>query len=371
MIDNMPFYTNDRKSMQNAYNSPLLIFVENTQKANTKTGEIYYINKRKYLNLSFTFKLNDKEVLQELRVRGSIHTFYNRGLHNANILTFKNLIKTLDKYSFLFGLDLSKCKLSPLENGTNIYLNDFSEYKVNDIIQNTHCEKRKMFNRNNGIETSLISGTSKSEVRIKFYSKSDDYPKYCTNTLRIEDKLTKIRGLNKKGIIYVSDLYKIENHIILFEKHLNNISNIVLYDYTMQIPKNSKFIKIARDFKNPIYWRKLINDCKNNIVYDTKYNEKVELLNSLSFRYGSNILKKIKQHIEDQSLICLGLCNFNLYKITKTPKNAPYKKLKNAQLYIRCIPCTYKVYKQCKEFKNNYFNLKLSFKNSSIVISKY
>lgn len=338
MLDNMPFYTEDRVSMQKAYYNTLLVFVEITEKADPKTGEIYYISKNKYLNLTFTFRLNNEKSLERLTVRGSVHTFFNKGLHNANIITFKDFTKSLDSYTELFGIDLKKCRLLPFEYGNNLFLNEFSNYDVDDIIMHTYCIKRKMFNCNAGIETSKISGRSTNEVRIKFYSKSANYPKYCKNTLRIEDKLTKVRGVEKKGIVYVSDLYKIENHFILLEKHLENISKIVLYDYTMVIPKNSKYVKEARKFSNPSYWRKLINNCKKGEEYDTKYNDKVNLLNFLSKEYGQNMLACFVQIIENQSLKALGVCGFSKFIISRKPKYAQYKKPKNAQLYIECIP---------------------------------
>ncbi|MFL0088547.1 hypothetical protein [Tenacibaculum maritimum] len=307
LIDNLPFYTIDEDNMQNAYNSPLLVFIEKIEKVNFKTGEIYYINKRKYLNLTFSFKIDSQEKLQELTVRGSVHKFYNGGLHNANTMSFNDFKTTLDKYVSLFGLDLTKCELLPFEYGTNLYLNEFSNYNIDNIILNTYCVKRKMFNCNAGIDTSLISGTSKTEVRIKFYSKSAEYPKYCNNTLRIEDKLTKTRGVTSKGINYVSDLYDIKNHKILLEKHLENISNIVLYDYTMKIPKNSKYLTLSKKYRNPIFWKKLIRNCKNGKEYNTKYNEEVGKLNSMSKKYGSNILQILLQQTKNQSLKGLNL----------------------------------------------------------------
>lgn len=341
MIDNLPFYTEDDNSMHNAYNCGLLDFIETKEKIYTSTGELYYIKNLKYLNLFFSFRTNSIGKFQKLTIRGSIHTFYNNGKHNANILTFEDFKITLNKYSSLFGIDLTKCKLLPLENGTNLFLNDFSIYKVNDIIENTFCVKRKMFSHNAGIDTSLISGTSKTEVRIKFYSKSANFPELCCNTLRIEDKLTKIRGLNNKNIVSVSDLYNIKNHIILLEKHLDNMSKIVIYDYTIKMPKKSKFLNVSKELSNPVFWRKLIKRCKNKEEYDTKYNEKVNQLNNLSKKYGSNILQHLVQHSKKQSLRALGLCYFSEFKILKSPKNAPLIKLKNAQSYIGCNPCTF------------------------------
>ncbi len=329
--------------MLSAYNCSLLEFVENIEKADEGTGELYHIYKRKYLNLSFSFILDSQKIFKKLTVRGSVHTFYNNGLHNANVMSFRAFTTTLDKYYSLFGIDLTKCKLHPLEYGTNLYLSEFSDYNVDEIIQYTFCVKRKMFSYNGGIDTSLISGTRNNEVRIKFYSKSADYPKYCNNALRIEDKLTKSRGLTKKGIVFVSDLYDVTNHIILLEKHLENLSNIVLFDYTINIPRNSKYAIIARRLNSSDYWRKLIKECRKKQVYDTKYNDEVALLNMLSEKYGTNMLQKLMQYVEKQTLTALGVCDFNKFDIIKTPKNALLKKPKNAQLHIPCIPNAYNI----------------------------
>ena len=339
----MPFETKDKKSINNAYNCKSLTFIENTEKVKYKTGEIYYLYKRKYLNLTFTFRLDGNKEFEKLTVRGSIHTFSNKGVHNANILTFEYFVKYLNKYVSLFGINLQKCVLLPPENGTSIFLNEFNTtFKDYDIIDNTFCVKRILFAPNRGVQTSLISGTSSTELRTKVYSKSSqsNFYKYCDNALRIEDKPTKSRGLKKKGIILVSDLYDINNHIILLEWHLENMSKIVLYDYTIKVPKNSKYVKDIKELRHQSNWKKIIKECRNKEVYNTKYNDKVALLNMLSKKYGSNILQKLIEYTKNQTLKALGLCSFNEYKIMKIPKNAQLIKPKNAQLYIGCNLCT-------------------------------
>ena len=92
-----------------------------------------------------------------------------------------------------------------------------------------------------------------------------------------------------------------------------------------------------------ITWGAKIKDCKNSKVYDTKYNEKVKLLNKLSKTYGTNLLQKLIQRIKYQTLKDLRLCNYNTFKISKTPKNALLRKPKNAPLYIWCIPYPYNI----------------------------
>lgn len=305
----MPFKTSDKISMLNAYNTPVLEFHSNLELVNKKTGELYYLKKRKYLNLTFTFKVDSQEKLKELTVRGSVHTFSNKGLHNANIMTFKTFTQVLDTYTSLFGINLSKCRLLPFEYGTNIYLNDFGNYEMDDIISNSICLKRKMFNSNRGYTSSFVTGTIKNEVRNKIYSKSILQPQYCENTLRIEDQYKKSRGLEKHAI-YVSDLYNKKAHIGLLEKFTNNLKNWVIYDFTMTIPKRSKYFKEAQEMRTKRYWENLIKDCSTNKQYETKYNEKVAHLNKLSKRYGSNLKEILIEYIVSQEIKSLELVSF-------------------------------------------------------------
>lgn len=337
LIDNLPYQTQDVISIRNAYSSNLLTYIVDEEKYSNKTGEVYFIYKRKYLNLTFIFFLDDKKDFKKLIVRGSVHYLFNEGKHNANTFTFKDLEATLKTFSSTFGIDLTKCVLLPIEYGNNLYLNEFSEFDGYEIILNTFCEFRKIFYQNvAGIESSIISGSYVSEYRLKSYLKSEEYPNYCTNTLRLETQQKKMRYLNSKGINVVTDLFNVENQKTLMKKHLANLKRIVIFDYTISIPKNSKFKKDIIDFKNPNFWKKLISKCKKDECYTTKYNSKVDILNKLSKKHGSSLLNKLIYYSEKQWFDAMNRCSYSMYKIIRKSNNAQVLKSNNALLCISC-----------------------------------
>jgi len=340
LIDNLPYYTKDITSIKNAYSNNLLEFIKNEELVNKKTGEIYYCHKRKYLNLTFVFLLDNNLNHTKLTVRGSIHKLFNVGVHNANNFNFNDFKTTLNKFSKDFSIDLSKCILLPPEYGLNQFLNEFSNYDAKEIVFNTICEQRKTFQENpQGVKTSLISGSLKSEVRIKVYVKSVDQTEYCENTLRIELQEKKMRGLNKLGIIYVSDLLVLKNQIHLLERYVDYVKKLVIFDYTMKVStRNKQYLQFIK-LNNLTYWRKLIKDCKEGKEYYTKYNDEVKLLNELSNKHGTNLLSNLVQQSEKQYFKNLDLCSFLTYKRIKKPKNARVRKTKNASLYKTCMPC--------------------------------
>lgn len=340
MIDNLPFYTEDALSIKNSYENESLEYLCDEIRVNRRTGELYYTHKRKYSNLTLIFESADNLSMKKLTVRGSIHKFFNGGTHNANNFSFADLKKTLLRVSRELGIELSKCVLKPFEYGLNLNLNDFSNFDAEKIVHNLMCEQRKMFQQNvSGIDSSVVSGSYENETRIKAYVKSLEFPDHCQNTLRIENQQKKLRDLHKRNIKYVSDLLELKNQKIIVEKYLQYIKHIVLFDYTIQLPKNSKYKFRVLRLKNPNHWRTIIKNCSKRKFHKTKYNEETKLLNSLSKKYGQNILNKLIQQAEKQCRLNLGYCSVNAFYIQKTPNYAQVQKPNYAQLYNTCIPC--------------------------------
>tara|TARA_R110002126_G_scaffold77796_3_gene194054 strand:+ start:126584 stop:126940 length:357 start_codon:yes stop_codon:yes gene_type:complete len=74
-----------------------------------------------YKNLTITIYKNKVAILT-----GSLHYFYNDGIHNYNNFTFTNLINTLDEVANLLEIELYQFILQNIEFGVNLKLS----YKV-------------------------------------------------------------------------------------------------------------------------------------------------------------------------------------------------------------------------------------------------
>ena len=96
-------------SIENAYSNNSLKYIRDEINANKETAEIYLTHKRKYLNLTLIFQLDNDKNLKKLTVRGSIHTLFNNGVHNANTFTFNDFKTTLERFSKDLGIDLTRC----------------------------------------------------------------------------------------------------------------------------------------------------------------------------------------------------------------------------------------------------------------------
>jgi hypothetical protein len=110
----------------------------------TKTKEIYQDKEEgecsnlilKYKNLVITIYKNKVAILT-----GSLHYFYNDGIHNYNNFTFYNLVNTLDEVAELLEIELKNIILQNIEFGVNLIL----PFLVQNITNNVLIHNKKEF----------------------------------------------------------------------------------------------------------------------------------------------------------------------------------------------------------------------------------
>lgn len=337
MFDNLPFKTENLTTIKAFLNSTYLVFKDDHCTYKKDTGEELRTTKSKFKNLTFTVKYNENRVPQKLECRGSFHYLMNNGKHNANQYNFEEMRSFLLRFAKEFNIDLCDLELLPPEFAVNFPI----PYDVEKVIQNVFYEKRKQFLSNSPGNPSKISGKKTNDYRLKVYSKYHEYPEYCLpNTLRLEYQAKKMRGLKRLGIQRISDLLIFENWVKLKEFHLSYFEHLVLYDYTIKIPKHSRYRKRIAELSNQNYWENLVKEIKKGTDYLTKYNDEVDTLNLLSKRYGKDILNNILLLANNQWNKNLKLCYSPSIFEVKKPKDAPLLKPKDAP-FIECNPCTH------------------------------
>jgi hypothetical protein len=326
MFDNLPFETEDKKTIEAFIKSNALTSVTEIL-GYTNDGE-QYTRKQvyKYFNLTFTISYSARDIYKNLVCRGSFHYLKNKGKHNADSLSFEDVRSLLRDFAAVFNVDLSKLKLKPYEIGVNI---DCSPFDVTKVVQHTLRIERKSFGYNpTHIITSKISGSPGNDYRLKVYSKSHDLPRYSDpNNLRMELQFKKMRGSKSKKITTLFDLLEIGNWKLLEDIYFDKFNLIAVYDYTIDKKKVPKSKRHLLDYSNDNAWRNLVENCKTDKGYYTKYNDVLDDVNDLSKLYGSNLknelLGKARQRWE------------NFFSEREKPKYAPLLKLKHAP----CIVC--------------------------------
>lgn len=307
---------------------------------NTRTGEVFYTYYFKYQNLNFTLQTNSNDEVKQLYISGSLHYYFNNGLHNANDFTYVNLLYVLKDLKEKFGITPEQCILKSMEYGINIVPGDF---QTRSILQNCFYFQRKKFTEPINRPYKQAGSLRENDYILKIYDKRFQFPEQTDQELlRVEIKYGRMRPLNKMGVVHLSDLLIKDNHLKLYKILQKCISEILYYDYTINPEKLSEVkLKNIKDYSNINFWENILIDIKkeNKNRKNFDYHRK-RLKNIIS--YGSdNIFNFLGQVIDNKKFNLLNLPDINVVKVRKVyPVYTHYKNqicTPYTQLYIGCI----------------------------------
>lgn len=219
------------------WENPLLEFHSKYEKRYDDV--VYEIIKRKYRNLFFVKYQN------RLEICGSIHYFFNDGLHNANDFYIEDCIETIKYIQDLFNLDLEKCILINLEYGVNI----LPCIPTSELVLNLIYHEKRPFVRTTEHNEYRIAGNT-TYKQAKAYNKGVQFPHYCNpNTFRFEVKTNQAKFIKRLGLLTLKDLTNVDNYKPLMVSLLNEWDNVLMFD-------KSKNIDIK--FLNTHFWEEAI-----------------------------------------------------------------------------------------------------------------
>lgn len=139
-----------------------------------------------------------------VEVRGSIHKYFNDGIHNHDDFSTAELGTALSKFAKDTGIDPSKEELNTIEFGTNLGL-PFSPKKVLESLISFRGYDFQRIKDKNGWYYQVMPDSE--EFVLKLYEKENKIS-INANLLRIELKVRSMRYLKNKDInmIHLSDL---------------------------------------------------------------------------------------------------------------------------------------------------------------------
>lgn len=184
-----------------------------------------------------------------LCIEGSIHKFYNNGVHNFNDFTYSNTVEVIDKLASLFTLNLDSCRINLIEIGVNI----MPPVKTETVLKGPLSHRNKRF-KSISYDDAEYFQVMHDNFIIKVYDKAKQYRAkghvIPNEILRVELKYRKMEDLNNllnsKGIIdrdyiVLSDLRNIDALSAFGELLVKKWNEILFYDYTISKTNLSKY----------------------------------------------------------------------------------------------------------------------------------
>ncbi len=187
-----------------------------------------------------------------VEVKGSLHKFYNNGLHNADQYTADDLLVTLKRLVTDYGFDLFGSKISNIEFGVNLEL----PFPTSQVFDNLICHKNQPFQVDSQSQTPYYA-CHWQRYSVKVYDKGKQKELGC-NLLRFEIRVRKMQYFNGTGVRLrtLADLLNVANYGPLGALLIGTF-NEILFDDPAINPKNMtpRERKIYQDGRNPRYWQ--------------------------------------------------------------------------------------------------------------------
>lgn len=257
---------------QHFYKNPLLINPQSIFNGETLSKTIY-----KYKNISIKIYENNNRV----EFSGSLHTFYNDGLHNHNDFNQTSFLMALNTLYLDLGIKPENLYLLHLEWGFNLKPPKESNYILDRAIQ--HKSVNKTVGVDCKIEGKYIQFKHSTKI-LKIYNKAMHF-KLKKEVLRIEIKQINWSEYRLKGIETLQDFIN-SDKTLFYNELIDQWHRVILYDVNHKISVD--YIK----YQTQIYWDELREGYSNKAF---KYH--VDKLKKLNKTIGYNTQEKITRLI--------------------------------------------------------------------------
>lgn len=223
------------------------------------------------------------------KARGSLHKYKNNGLHNADNFYLSELINVLNQLFHEIGLRPHLTTINAFEFGVDINLKFDPDFVLDHII----WFKDAIVNRkDNYLEF------KQQYVTLKIYNKSKEKgvpePFKSENILRIEIKINKREFFKLESTTFyckvLTDLLDITVLEQLEKLLIESFKKCIIFDFTKEEENllSEKEKDKYKDYKNPLYWKQLYKETKEN---RNKRSRELARCNKLINQYSKSTLK--------------------------------------------------------------------------------
>jgi hypothetical protein len=269
------------------WENPLLEFLSEQERR--FNDEIRTYHKKTYKGLTFTL------FADKMEITGSLHKYFNDGIHNANDFSFLNSILVIYELEKVLNLDLKNCFIVNLEYGLNVL--PIME-SVKNIVVWLKYHERNEFRYFPELQYAKLAARYSSNGKINWYKVIKGYAKGLQlfdgktygdpNLFRIEVKSKRSKYINRFGIYTLQDLTIGDIYLRLGNELLREWDNVLLLDKTLPDAKE------LSNFKSLDFWENCFNEYRN------KFSRQKRKYYSLLSKYPNNLHTQIHNLLESK-----------------------------------------------------------------------
>lgn len=343
MIDFVKIVITNSELISSLWSNPLLEYYSETDKR-ISIDEIRKTETRKFKNLKFTKYHN------RIELTGSLHYYFNNGLHNANDFNVEDCINTVLELDSKLGLILNQCIIVNLEFGINV----IPQFSAKKLITGIKYHERNEFRYYPNLKYAKQSSSFNSNGQlnqykiIKAYAKGlqefEGYETENKNLFRFEIKSKKGRFIRQLGINNLTDLTNAVTYQSLSQVLIQEWQKVLVLDNITALINSNKI----KQYLSSDYWENVLQGHRNLFAYHKK--RYFQLLKSNPSNIHDSIKNLISQKLD--YLLEKGCA------ISPTPNN---EEVVQIHKYIRGE------YEQNKVCKVTGLNISMQKDNSSLL----
>lgn len=202
-------------------------------KVENGSGELSNWSIAKYHGLIFKiYERFDGVKSSQITIEGSIHKYWNNGLHNSNDFRFVDVIDVLEELSTKFKFSLKDCRIRQIEIGVNINMTG-TNYVSSKIINGLVLHGKVPFKSHYTKDEGSYKIAKHQRYLLKVYDKGQQQRNknehFEDDVLRIEMSYKKMKDLNDLKIYTLQDVIK-SDYKVLLGILLKNWKKSILFD---------------------------------------------------------------------------------------------------------------------------------------------
>jgi hypothetical protein len=285
-------------------NNPLLNF---TRAVNEDTGDLEISEKimgrirlipRIAKHKDLTFKVYDNH---KIYLSGSLHKYFNEGLHNYNNFICDNYLMALKRLEIDFNITPENIRIQTLEYGINIT----PPIDTNTILKYCFVHGRNKLTDTIPYSKGRYKQAHYQKYVFKLYNKRLQYEKdfkIDSEIFRIEIKQTNWSEYRKRGINTLADFNQFDK-VIFVKDLIEQWERVIYYN-----PENIVMYKGAQ-YRNPLFWEGFKNKSRSLFSYHKNELKKINPVDSNIQKNISEIIVRQINALQGQFLNIIELPN--------------------------------------------------------------
>jgi hypothetical protein len=228
---------------------------------------------------------------------GSLHKYYNKGIHNYNQFDPQKLNETIQRIKSEFGISPQNLHITNLEFGLNLKV----DFQVTKLLENLIQHKKVEPTTHKDLKSNEYKQFNHTNYILKVYSKGDHY-KLPDQTLRVEIKQINWSSYRLKNEIVTLDDFIKSDKRIFADRLLKCWDEVILFDpFAYANAKNG-----YEDPSHPQFWRD--QDSFKNRMSKKRHKDKLKKYNK---EHGRDIQNMVSKLMVETIIKLQGVTNSN------------------------------------------------------------